>query len=84
MSRLIDADELENMNFTNVASLGGVSYVPLSEVIGNIRQIPTAYSIEKVVAELERVEEHCLNMCDWQGQSAIADAIEIVKAGGMK
>ena len=37
--------------------------------------------IKAVVKELEKIEQHCLDMSDWQGQSAICDAIEIVKAG---
>lgn len=42
---------------------------------------PTAYYVDKVVEELEKIEQHCLDMSDWQGQSAIFDAIEIVKQG---
>jgi len=44
----------------------------------------TRKPMDNIVAELERVEEHCLNMCDWQGQSAITDAINIVKRGGVE
>lgn len=32
---------------------------------------------------MEKIEQHCLDMSDWQGQSAICDAIEIVKQGGV-
>ena len=39
-------------------------------------------NLDKIVKELEKIEQHCLDMSDWQGQSAICDAIEIVKAGG--
>ena len=79
MGRLIDADALiENIRKRHYIDKA------LSEIFETIiDEQPTAYDIEKVVAELERVEEHCLNMCDWQGQSAIADAIEIVKKGGV-
>lgn len=42
----------------------------------------TAYDVEKVVAELEKIEEHCIYMFDFQGQSAIDNAIDIVKRGG--
>lgn len=48
-----------------------------------IENMPTAYDIDKVVEELEKIEQHCLDISDWQGQSAICDAIEIVKKGGM-
>ena len=44
---------------------------------------PTAYDIDKVVEELEKIEQHCLDMSDWQGQSAICDAIKIVKQVGV-
>ena len=32
---------------------------------------------------MEKIEQHCLDMSDWQGQSVICDAIEIVKQGGV-
>ena len=38
-------------------------------------------NIDRIVEKLEIIEQHCLDMSDWQGQSAICDAIEIVKAG---
>lgn len=41
----------------------------------------TAYDVDNVVKELIKIEEHCLDMNDWKGQSAVFDAIEIVKAG---
>ena len=40
-------------------------------------------NLDKIVEELEKIEQHCLDMSDWQGQSAICDAIEIVKQGGV-
>ena len=52
----------------------------LQKAFENSRQ---ACDIDKVVAELEKIEQHCLDMSDWQGQSAICDAIEIVKLGGV-
>lgn len=48
-----------------------------------IEKMPTAYDIDKIVEELEKREEHYVEMLDWQGQSAICDAIEIVKQGGV-
>lgn len=36
---------------------------------------------ERIVGELGKIEEHCLEMLDWQGQSAIEKAIEIVRGG---
>ena len=34
--------------------------------------------IDKLINELEKLGEHCLYMNNWQGQTAICDAIEIV------
>lgn len=33
---------------------------------------------KKLIERLEAIEEHCLDMHDWQGQSAIVEAKEIV------
>lgn len=38
--------------------------------------------MENIKEELKKIEEHCLEMHDWQGQSAIYDAIEIVEKAG--
>ena len=55
----------------------------ISNAIYLIEIQPTAYAIDKAVEELEKREEHYVEMLDWQGQSAISDAIEIVKLGGI-
>ena len=55
----------------------------ISNAIYLIEIQPTAYDIDKIVEELEKREEHYVEMLDWQGQSAICDAIEIVKHGGV-
>ena len=34
--------------------------------------------IDKLINELEKLGEHCLYMNNWQGNTAICDAIEIV------
>lgn len=34
--------------------------------------------IDKLINELEKLGEYCLYMNNWQGQTAICDAIEIV------
>ena len=56
----------------------------ISNAIYLLEKQPIAYSVGKVVEELEKIEQHCLDMSDWQGQSAICDAIEIVKQGGVR
>ena len=55
--------------------------VSIKDVKTIIKEQPTAYDIDKIVEELEKREEHYVEMLDWQGQSAICDAIEIVKHG---
>ena len=57
--------------------------VSIKDVKTIIKEQPTAYDIDKIVEELEKREEHYVEMLDWQGQSAICDAIEIVKHGGV-
>ena len=57
--------------------------VSIKDVKTIIKEQPTAYDIDKIVEELEKREEHYVEMLDWQGQSAICDAIEIVKQGGV-
>ena len=36
-------------------------------------------AFKRILSKLEGIEVHCLEMSDWQGQSAIESAIEIVK-----
>ena len=57
--------------------------VSIKDVKTIIKEQPTAYDIDKIVEESETIDQHCLDMSDWQGQSAICDAIEIVKQGGV-
>ena len=57
--------------------------VSIKDVKTIIKEQPTAYDIDKIVDELQKREEHYVEMLDWQGQSAICDAIEIVKQGGV-
>ena len=81
--RLIDADAL----IKNLSYLYTKNHIPIDmrakEILTTIMEQPTAYSVDKIVEELEKIEQHCLDMSDWQGQSAICDAIEIVKQGGV-
>ena len=42
----------------------------------------TRKPMEAVVAELEALEEERLKLYDWQGQTAVDRAIEIVRNGG--
>ena len=74
-------DELGN-KLTWLMAYGDDVYLDVgSDIKDVIDNMPTAYDIDKVVEELEKREEHYVEMLDWQGQSAICDAIEIVKHG---
>lgn len=49
------------------------------QTVDDVKKEAVNEYIKAVVKELEKIEQHCLDMSDWQGQSAICDAIEIVK-----
>ena len=51
------------------------------QTVDDVKKEAVNEYIKAVVKELEKIEQHCLDMSDWQGQSAICDAIEIVKQG---
>ena len=82
--RLIDADTLVK----GLSYLYTKNHIPVDmrtkEILTTIMEQPTAYDVDKVVEELEKIEQHCLDISDWQGQSAICDAIEIVKQGSVR
>ena len=84
--RLIDADELINQGYEIVVD--GLQYDTCNKSI-DIDDIPTAYSVDKVVEELERIraKKTCnKEKCDTKEICRICvvdDAIEIVKQGGV-
>ena len=53
-----------------------------AEYDAEIREQAITEFKEAVVAELEALEEERLKMYDWQGQTAIDEAISIVRNGG--
>ena len=81
MSRLIDADKLleESMEYHPLSISNGI--------LSDIEYFPTAYDIDKVVEQLEKVsfvdvdEEYA---DDSQRMLFLHDAIEIVKKGGIE
>lgn len=82
--RLIDADALiETMKKVEAEYEEAMACPSWWTAYSVISEQPTAYDVEKVVAELEKIEEHCIYMFDFQGQSAIDNAIDIVKRGGV-
>ena len=86
MSDLISRSELlkevEKYKFGAISNDAEREYIKKT-ILDFIICHPTAYDIGNVVEELEKREEHYVEMLDWQGQSAICDAIEIVKHGGV-
>ena len=84
--RLIDADELINQGYEIVVD--GLQYDTCNKSI-DIDDIPTAYSVDKVVEELEliRAKKTCnKEKCDTKELCRICvvdDAIEIVKQVGV-
>ena len=83
MSDLISRSALlkEVEGFTNISR----NYFSNPDLLKSIiENQPTAYDVDAVVAELEEVEQSRLEVHDWQGQSAILDAIDIVRKGGVK
>ena len=84
--RLIDADELINQGYEIVVD--GLQYDTCNKSI-DIDDIPTAYSVDKVVEKLEeiRAKKTCnKEKCDTKEICRICvvdDAIEIVKRGGV-
>ena len=81
--RLIDADELINQGYEIVVD--GLQYDTCNKSI-DIDTIPTAYDIDKVVEELEKLADesykaYCIafNSDDRAEYDAYTNAIEIVK-----
>lgn len=82
--RLIDADKFKGK------VIASHCYSGVNKLI-NIDDVPTAYDVDKVVEELNKIKKYNLNLADMmidiQGNGTnrhficLEDAIEIVKAG---
>lgn len=87
--RLIDADKYtENIkNFADNIRIGNPKFAAVYDaIINSINRQPTAYDVDKVLKQLEDEKSHMSLFDDELEEvykSAIDDAIEIVKAGGM-
>lgn len=81
MGRLIDADDVMEM-LTNIEL--SCTVIPITEAKLRLRDIPTAYDVDKVV---ERLEEQKSGLTEWAEDEAFKfatnNAIEIVKQGGV-
>lgn len=90
MARLIDADALiEELNKLAIKANDLGEYSATNFIINLVKNRPTAYDVEKVVAELESRKEllDIARIPTTQknvGQNAYNMAIDIVKAGGVE
>lgn len=77
---------LEMLNYNKAINednaKGKVIVVPVDEIIKYVEKMPTAYDVDKVVAELEKAECHMIGQHYFE--DGIAKSIEIVKAGGVE
>lgn len=78
MMGLIDADALKK-NLKSVTLSNG-TLLNTNTVLLLLDKYPTAYDVDKVVEQLEK--ESYQEFCDSERIVIMADAIEIVKAGG--
>lgn len=84
--RLIDADKLaEYIAENEQAFVFAIKSKDLTMLEDIILDIPTAYDVDKVVQRLDKASDYY--ECEEQGREHVqmidlADAIEIVKAGG--
>lgn len=79
--RLIDADELKKQ----IAGMTIANNYPVkkaSALCDLIDAQPTAYDVDKVLSELEKVKPLCLNWSDEVRYGDFVRIINIVKAGG--
>ena len=73
--RLIDADKLEDVNFSEC--------MDSMEIMTVIDAQPTAYNVEKVVEQLEELQEKSRELFDFGiSCKTYGEAIEIVRSGG--
>lgn len=86
MGRLIDADELltqiRQIDFLKIPNSTKLSACEIMEIVNNQ---PTAYNMDKVVAELEDLEEdfcQCFRKCE--EQCFIQRVTDIVRKGGVE
>ena len=73
--RLIDADNYKGKVIASHCYSGVIKLVSIDDV-------PTAYDVDKVVAELEKKRDKLSEEGCCLSAKQIKDAIEIVKAGG--
>lgn len=99
MGRLIDADALIE-NLREIKTLYGVPMTMRDEqmihwIIGHIKEQPTAYNVDAVVTELEKLKQHNKELSEgayleddksfyFCAYTNFARAIDIVRKGGVE
>ena len=76
MGRLIDADDVMEM-LTNIEL--SCTVIPITEAKLRLRDIPTAYDVDKVVEQLEKL---FFKAGSYNIATGLNKAIDIVKKGG--
>lgn len=84
MGRLIAADKLLEFMQDKCDYEAELDPIILAVVTGAIKRQPTAYDVDKVVAQLEEEKIKSLELFDGDSRhKGYCKAIEIVKAGGI-
>lgn len=79
MSRLIEADELKKQ-IVGMTIINNYSSNKTNALCDLIDAQPTAYDVDKIVAQLEEYREE---MEQFKCGGMLSDMIEVVKAGGI-
>ena len=90
MGRLVDADKLVKLLKANTMSNG--TLINTNTMLAVVEKMPTAYDVEKVVAELEEESDYepidydyCDMSCSGEEYFIATDkAIDIVRKGGVE
>lgn len=84
MSRLIDADEL--IKYIKIWEIGTSISSDQKEFIDCINNQPTAFDVDEVVQQLEKLIENKTSESgdDWYTAECLNEAVDIVKGGGVE
>ena len=83
--RLIDADAL--VKFLKGCTMSNGTLINTNTMLAVVEKMPTAYDVEKVVAELEECsDKYKSSSCEYEQGKAFSykNAIDIVKRGGVE
>lgn len=84
MSRLIDADDL--IEYIKAFEIGTSISSDQKEFIDCINNQPTAFDVDEVVQQLEKLIENKTSESgdDWYTAECLNEAVDIVKGGGVE